>query len=1128
MSSSRRESPLDQPPRRRRRLGSANTSVPDLEDLIYPSTLPTLPMSQNILSSYAGSPSYPGGTPGNNNLSHLAIADLRPSASNPKTTNTSIRAIPLGDILYTRIGSSETTRVLSGNGTGTDRASPGFMTAVERNALAMDERSIGRERLRRHHSPPLSASEIVAPTALILYEIEESAPIQSQQRRPHTPSSRSARYLTLIPSYPRRRTSLSSSAGTSASSTTYTIHPWHKTMLDSQSAALFQAHWIHNKMPVELFANISQHLSRDDIKNMRLVNKEFERGVSRTLFHTVVVPFNTELYDMIEHDKTSKRDPKGKGRAEEFVPRSLQWVNGTDDKEGKVYKGHGLRVFEGFGSHIKNFGMSFEVKEDALCDPPEKKGLDQLQSYFGSYHWPSVEYTRFETLAGLERTADETSQMKVAFSHLEKVKQLALSIDSGLGWMTGPDKSMRSQILQPVLPVVGAGCSYGAADTQRQQRDMFYETLESAYDLFPGSEPELKIGSLHRADLQRAIKDIRGIANTKYSDTRLWPVIDAGVIDLAKQDSNPASESATERPRSGVLYVQANDIESAEHGFANNGEDNIPIVMDDVSPPALIPSSLNKRQKEWLLEADWAQRAFIMSYMLAIVDNKFIFSNITTFKLARISSRLIPLFHRHDFWDALPSLYEVDIGVIPDWLTVGRDEAGRAVTSNIEPSKAHEKAYSLLKEYIGPKRSIKSLKVGWTAGGEHADGCMARNRHVLPAPVTNLAFTLRPPEDDRTILHLPHVEKLTLYNCWISPPTLVKLVKSLEKASLKKITLDSVSLTAHPSSAVHHGNNAGNAVDLPGLAAFNPPLPQAQIVTPPAAQQFADRFWQGPPQGQVADVWALQMLYQLHAIMAHNGILNHQLGAMLSNHPAGITLGQIAQALGMLAVGMPGMFIGGNGQGQMAMPAHAAPGPGILGLPGGFQGVLGNLTFFPIQLGALGAPAPPLPLPPANQQWYENHRDGSWTIVIDAMSPGPNLQMYKPRDEFDPIPEKRATPLEMIELISCGYVYLPEAPFDQSGITVAVNHHLSYHFQRRRAALATSMLRTNDVYLGFIVQYMSEREQDALRFAWDADMGWRDAKLAEVPEHDGCQAGGTGRFNAIITKDRSVGAAVAN
>ncbi|KAF1343937.1 hypothetical protein BDV97DRAFT_305598 [Delphinella strobiligena] len=686
---------------------------------------------------------------------------------------------------------------------------------------------------------------ISAPPAVILYEIDGSDDAALQQDQLLL-TSLSARYLPLLESSRASRAKKSPSVPRY-----YTIHPDHKARIYSQRAGVSRARWIPGEVPVELFEAVTQYLSRDDIKSMRLVNREFERGVSRALFNTVVVPFNTELYDMIEQDK-----------------------------------GHGLRVFEGFGSHIRRFGMSFEVKEDALRNPPQKKALDQLDSYFGSYKWPSTEYTRFGELAGLERTADETSQMKLAFSHLHKVQHLALCLDSGLGWISGPDKSMRTQILQRASPIFG-GCSHD-------------DELE-LFDAVPTSE-QAGYGPLRTTD----------------TDVRTRPKLH------------------------------------------------------------FTPAILDKHQKEWLLEAEWAQRAFLMSYMLAVVDNAAIFSKVTVLNLARISSRLVPLFYRHDFWNALPALGDITVCVIPDWRTVEKDEAGFVETREIEPSKAHEGLYSLLKDYIGPKSSIKKIKFGWAAGGENAEGCFARNNHILPAPITFLPRTVQSFQDDQAMLHLPHVEHLTLSNCWISPPALINLVKNLESASLKKMSLESVSLTAHPRFPVVNG------------------------VHPNAA--------------------------------------------------------------------------------------------------------LANVPF--------------------NQQWYEGHRDGSWATVVNALSPGPTLAMYQPRDEFAPIPTKRETGLAELELISCGYAALHNAPFDQTVLeTPHGERDRKQHFQRRRVLLQGAMLCSTDRYLGHIVQFIPEREQDALRFAWNMTMGWADERKAAESEYDGFLPGGTGRFSGIVTKNMDLGAA---
>jgi hypothetical protein len=108
---------------------------------------------------------------------------------------------------------------------------------------------------------------------------------------------------------------------------------------------------------MEIYHMILEHLSRDDVKALRLTCKEIEFRISNILLQTVVVPFNTEIYGMLH-------DVKGKGKLSELstLPSSgrLAWKNSGNLN---VYNGHGVDVFRGFGHHIKRYGMSFEVDE---------------------------------------------------------------------------------------------------------------------------------------------------------------------------------------------------------------------------------------------------------------------------------------------------------------------------------------------------------------------------------------------------------------------------------------------------------------------------------------------------------------------------------------------------------------------------------------------------------------------------------------------------------------------------------------------------------------------------------------------------------------------------------------------
>ncbi|KAK3068174.1 hypothetical protein LTS18_000779, partial [Coniosporium uncinatum] len=157
---------------------------------------------------------------------------------------------------------------------------------------------------------------------------------------------------------------------------------------------------------------------------------------------------------------------------------------------------------------------------------------------------------------------------------------------------------------------------------------------------------------------------------------------------------------------------------------------------------------------------------------------------------------------RRDFWDALPELRTVNLQVIADWRTVEKDDAGFVDTPYIDPTTAVQSFQTLLKDIVAPMRNIKNLRVGWAGGGEHAEGLHSRNKHVLPSPLLDEAWISNtPPLNavlESSMPRFPHVEHLTLTNCWLTPFAVTALAKVHEKMQLAKITFDFVSLTAVP------------------------------------------------------------------------------------------------------------------------------------------------------------------------------------------------------------------------------------------------------------------------------------------------------------------------------------------
>ena len=854
----------------------------------------------------------------------------------------------------------------------------------------------------------------------------------------------------------------------------YTVLANHRDRIQQSEHAPAQtkATWPLDELPVELFDLITAHLSRDSVKSMRLVNREFERKVSRSLFHTSVVPFNTELYDMIEEDqKTLTRiyQPKNKGKGKlkvvspDQVPPStekdiggLQWQNAREDTEGKVYKGHGLRVFQGFGPHIKRFGMSFEVSEKQLAKPPIKKALDHVHSYHGSYDWPSSHYARFANLAGLENTADETSRMKAAFANLEIVQELALSIDSGLGWLNGPDKSVRGRIFERPSAVFGS--AYDVPDNAALDATMFWNALQqSQLSVAPDSNHK-EIVLQHRA-LPSTPAGLDGLRGNVYSETQRWPSIDAAKV--------LSMRSATNLSGFGVLYTTNRHNDVAE---------------GDVLGLPLIPSQLKKEQKEWLLETQWAQQAFLETYVLAVIDNPINFEKITTLNVAKLSSRFLLMLARDVFWDALPCLSDVILHVCPDWRTVEKDDAGLATTKFQTPSEAIRIFHKeILRERISVKESIKKLDIGWYGGGEHAEGMHARNANILPAPVTQL--------DHSTIstsgfgLVFPYVEHLALCNCWITPPTLEGLVKSHSSRALKKVTLDSVSLTAHPRFQPINGQGGGiqqlaqAMVAMQAQLANNGPAPQPQHVLqqPPAgfAQQMAHL---GPN-----FVHGMQGLnaQQLAMMQQHWNQHMQQMQQIFNGAPNAPNAAQVA----------PMQMVAAPNVGQLQPPPAANPGPSNGAAP----------------------------------SWTRGHREGCWPQLLDAISPGLVFDDYIPPPQpwEDPLPPRPETNLQTIKFKSCGYAKLPNhTGFEQFVLEPDAGHarSMSPWFRTRWQNLKPLMLETRDRYLGQIVQYIPQRELDSLQFAWGLTEGWNDRAKAEEAEFDGLLAGGTGRFSGVVAR----------
>lgn len=776
---------------------------------------------------------------------------------------------------------------------------------------------------------------------------------------------------------------------------------------------------------------------------------------------------------------------------------------------------------------------------DSLEHPPVKVSQETHTSFWGSYQWPHTQYNRYQLCAGLEKTADETDYMTDALSNLSEVTELGLALDSGLGWLAGPDVSDRVKIFNGKIKVFGPKhllpdaaarersakwdelskiankpfldylmdrCDNIALPT-RKTRPEFYKMakdnlmvrvvddmhlmgpIELAWHMRSGfgelldqlGVPESDLPGKWSAALRAPAYEIQPeciwVAQARVVGQALVAIEECRqsirqkpVEEFWFYSPRPAPEPETQSaPDSDDDYVPE-DVESVEDEDSpmldeedaaageSSSDGEMPAVESDeitleaagwegpeefrpifIGRPlifggknlstcpntisngacagtnpflseALIPNSLATAQKEWLLETEWAQRAFLSSYTLAVMDNILTFQNVRTFTVAKISSRYLPPLQRADFWAALPNLDTMTIIVSPDWRNIVKEHAGYVSDPAINPSEASGALYRLVQGCIAQLQKVKTLTLGFVGGGERATGIFARNKHVIPGPITeNLKDQLEATKPLKT-LHLPHVEHLTFTNCWFGPGALRSFVTEMRQANLRTLRLDSVSLAAMPSGPAPHAPN-----------------PAAHPVVPA-----------NPPQAAAPNVLNLPMVPQ--------------------------------------------------------------PAP--------------------------GGPATPAPL---TTTWLTtNPRPNSWPDLIDHLTPGPTIATQRairnPSLE-PPVPHSNGT-LHRLVFASCGYVRFHARLDFANDLGTPPPRERNPQLVRRAQELEKVMMTTSDRLLGRIHPIFPQEERECLQGAFGLRTGWgwgqeegRKGEARFDPLEDDEWMAGMGRFSGEVVSE---------
>lgn len=849
--------------------------------------------------------------------------------------------------------------------------------------------------------------------------------------------------------------------------------------------------WPLDAVPVEIFNLVIRYLNRKDVQAMRLVCREFDSKLADTFFRNVVVPFRPEfeaLYGTLNVDLGFSPDQQKYGLVLKKRADDSPSLEDGDDSQARgspTAKGDesllsdGYRVFEQFGpTHIQKFALALELDEMDLACPPVKLNQEIVPAPWGLYRWPIMDYQRYAQLEGIEKLADETQHMKRAFRSLRAVIEIGLSCDAGLGYLQGPDTN---SLCRRIKPSVFRPPIYGDIEADSEEKSdedsdrsmgliiLKQMAMNAGYDSNEWPRAVLRL----LEDEGRAVQWVEHISASGASSHKKMPLFEI-TKDTTKEDIIQLIESL-------VGEEDQDNVASAAHARVYG----------------LCPNNLTPSQVEMLLELEWAHRALMDSYVIAVMDNKDSFQALSTLTIARCSGRHVPSLMKAEFWESMTCLRSFHLGVIPDWRRLHKDDTGGVSQSRISPIETYGSVFNLLHNFVGEQRNIKHVSFEWISGGEFAVGKSQRDRYIMPAPVLSDAANmvdLQHNFGEEEVINLPYVDKLSLKNCWFTPHVFLNVVRKMSREMLRDLELESVSLTGPPS-------KANEASIHPG--------PQGK-----------PSHWPWPlcAGGEPGSWFQLQR----PAPNAVNNNMNNNIVPVPNPHvlnlpPHPLGAGGVPQHLQVANGWGPVNGFGQNGANIFAQHSSGA--------------VAVNQASAPVQQGGQA---------PAISKW----RLFSWPHILagldmsseavhahlEGLDPDDNYyRKIKAQEQyfsrmFRGIHENGGEQdrLKTITLKSCGYTLIESSHISNWKIIpnepLLVQHDNELPNQLKD--LDTQMLICNDGLLGKILNYVPEPEQRILSSMFGLSFGWDDIYddiVAQIAVADGNPDPGAGRFYGTVS-----------
>jgi len=580
-----------------------------------------------------------------------------------------------------------------------------------------------------------------------------------------------------------------------------------------------------------IWFNVVRYVSAQDVCNLRLVSKGFAEALAPVLFRNVVTKFGRNFFDI----------------------NNGAW----DSRTGTPPRGS---MLETYGKEINKFGISFEYDLLGLAYAKPKVIQKERDAWYGKYTWPTEQYPRFAALQEIEDLVDHNRPLlRRAFANLTRASELALCVDSGHGWLEGPDMSdlaiyelgqnKGTKVFGKAFDVEDVWYAFGRNEyfkwaqhnsineaikglaTQRSSRPSttreidFLKNIEIRdYESFREESRQFDFDSNSHVGGQAITHANGGLPVPPGQNHPAALAGLAGQIHLDPQLFGPAHHRRQRRRRSTLTHEPGHTPRRTPpsktqpqwplifncHNLAAEVGGHCRSIHDKTAPPAhfpLLPGDLTESQAQWLMETVWAQRAFLSAYTTAVIMNKANLRNIHSLHIATLSSGLLPSLAQQEFWTSLPGLKTLKILIKPDWRQehIAGDKS-YATTMLIPPISAAKKFSEFLLTYISRIEHLSALTIGYVGGGEHAIGMFARNQHVLPAPITHIPRSWSSdhssPPDPETMIKFDHIRDLRFENCWFSPCMLEAFMERSRDTSLHTLTLESVSLLSKHDSGI--------------------------------------------------------------------------------------------------------------------------------------------------------------------------------------------------------------------------------------------------------------------------------------------------------------------------------------